>query len=126
MKPRWSVVAVVSRGDEILAVARKFDPKDVNLPGGHDREEDLNPPHTLRRVVLEETGVRVRQYHLMTSWQGDMGQPVYAYFVSTFGGRARSSTSGKTLWAKPAQLVKDGSTFQVFNKQLLKTLMRVS
>lgn len=125
MQPRWSVVVVVSNGEEILAVARGFHPKDINLPGGNDIPEDTSPVETLRRMVPEQTGIVVRSYHRMDTWQGEMHQPVYAFYVPKFSGKPRSSSSGKTFWAKPQQLTSEQATFSVYNKRLLKTLMRV-
>jgi len=125
MQPRWSVVVVVSNGEHILAVARGFDPKDINLPGGNDLEDDKTPIETLRRVVPETTGIVVRSYHRMDTWKGDMSQPVYAFFVPKWSGKPHSSSAGKTFWAKPQQLVAESATFAPHNKRLLKTLMRV-
>jgi 8-oxo-dGTP pyrophosphatase MutT (NUDIX family) len=125
MKPRWSVVAVVSRDEDILAVARRFNPHDINLPGGCDHEGDRSPAETLRRVVLEETGIQVRAWHLMREFPGEMDQPVHAFFVSQWRGKARSSSAGKTLWAKPHQLTGFASTFAAHNRWLLNMLMRV-
>jgi 8-oxo-dGTP pyrophosphatase MutT (NUDIX family) len=125
MKPRWSIVAVVSNDEDILAVARNFHPQDINLPGGNDVPEDKTPIETLRRLVPEQTGITIRSYHRMDTWRGEMRQPVYAFFIPKWSGKPRSSASGKTFWAKPRQLTSENATFAEFNKRLLKTLMRV-
>ena len=125
MQPRWSVVVVVSNGEHILAVARGFDPKNINLPGANDVADDKTPIETLRRMVPEQTGIVVRSYHRMDTWKGEMQQPVYAFFVPKWSGKPRSSSAGKTFWALPTQLTGEQSTFGEYNKRLLKTLMRV-
>lgn len=126
MTHRWSIVAVVSNAEHILAVARGFDPRDVNLPGDSDVLEDVSPVHTLRRMVREKTGVRVLAYHRMAEWQGEHDEPVYAFFVTQWSGKPRTGTSGKAFWALPRQLIGANSTFADDNRKLLKQLMRVT
>lgn len=125
MKPRWSIVAVVTQGEDILAVARHFKPQNINLPGSSDEPEDKTPVDTLRRALLERTGITSRAHHAMEVFDGELGEPVHAYFVSQWSGKPRAGTGGKAFWAKPHQLTRPTSTFAEDNQRLLRKLMRV-
>jgi len=125
MKPRHSIVAVITRGEQILAVARHFQPHDINLPGGHADAEDTSPTDTLTRKIHEETGILILGQHLMESWRGEYDQTVYAYFVSEWRGRPHSSAAGKVFWARPQSFRDPACTFADDNARLLKKLMRV-
>lgn len=123
---RWSVVAVVPKEDEFLAIARRFNPSDINFPGGCDVPEDLTHVDTLRRMVLEDTGVKVLGWRVMSRpWLGRFREPVFPYFVTEWKGKIRPGASGKVLWASPEKLIQDSSTYSSYAKVLLKLLMRV-
>lgn len=125
MKPAWSVIAVLPRDEDVLAVARHFVPQDLNLPGGKGSDDDIDPAASLRRIVQEQTGIKVEGWRLITDrLVGFFGEPLYCFFVTRWTGKPRSSTSGKALWCDPERLVSDSSTFWKTNKFLLRKIAR--
>lgn len=129
LRGRWSAVAIVPRGEQYLVVARNFQPKDVNFPGGNSEPGDRTPKDTAIRELLEETGVGTQPefVQLMDKWRGADGEPVYAFFVTAFTGRERSSDEGKAFWTSNlTSLTAKQSTFRVGNKRLLKKLLRLA
>lgn len=126
---RWSVVLVVPRSNQFVVVARGFNPRDVNFPGGDAAVEDTGPEQTALRKLYEETGIRVEAEDLkdMDCWRGERGQLVYAYYVTLKNPRrVRSGTGGKVFWtAALHRLTGRHSTFAERNKHLLEMLQRV-
>jgi len=126
---RWSTVLVVPRGDQFIALARGFQPRDTNFPGGSSAPEDTCPEETAIRQLYEETGLRTtsEDMRLIDESIGEHGQPVYAYFVTTFSGRARSGCEGKVFWtAHLARLTSRYASHGEHAKRLLQKLQRVA
>lgn len=119
---RWNVVLIVPVEDNVVAIARGFDPVDVNLPGGTDQYLDKSPADTARRELLEETGLIAVDLELVDCWKLRDNSVTYAYLVKLFTGKIRSSSAGKTFLAKPRQLCTEECTFASKNVRLLKRL----
>ena len=129
LRVRWSAVVVVPRGAQFLVVARDFQPQNINFPGGDSEPEDRTPKDTAIRELREETGLgtEARFVRLMDRWVGAQGQPVYAFFVTAFNGRERSSDEGKTFWTSQYPLLTSPhAEFREHNKRLLRTLTRIA
>ncbi len=129
MKPRWSVVLVVPRGEQFVVIAKGFSPRDINFPGGDEEPGDRNPRATGVRELSEETGLITLPKHLkrLDTWEGDRGQAVYAFFVTAFHGRLRSSDEGKSFWTSNlTMLTGKGAQHAEYNKRLLVKLMRLA
>ena len=129
LRVRWSAVVVVPRNDQFLVVARGFQPKNINFPGGDSEPEDRTPKDTALRELREEAGLssEPKYVRLMDKWLGSDGQPVYAFFVTAFSGRERSSDEGKTFWtSKYSMLTNSQADFRDYNKRLLRKLMRIA
>lgn len=125
MRPRWSVVFVVMRGESLLALSRNFDPLDVNFPGGHADDTDKTPDETLRRKVSEETGLKAEAYRRVLSWRGESRQPVHAYVVTRYSGKPRASAAGRPFWARPYQLASRSATFHSANMRVMHSLLQM-
>lgn len=119
---RWNVVLIVPIEGQVVAIARDFDPVDVNLPGGSDEYLDKNPMDTARRELLEETGLQSVEMTLVDCWKNKDSSVTYAYQVTLFAGKLRSSSAGKTFLAAPKQLCREECTFAGKNTRLLKRL----
>lgn len=118
--PRWSVALVVPRGQQYLAIARHFNPRDVNLIGGDAEPEDTEPVQTAIRELFEESGLRTQphQLQLLEAQPNERGRLTYAYLVKAYRGRLRSSEEGKPFWT--AQLHRFSSPSSTFSKHNLR------
>jgi 8-oxo-dGTP pyrophosphatase MutT (NUDIX family) len=125
--PAWSVVVVVFSGPQnVLAIARNFNPRDPSFPGGDSEAIDENPAATARRELMEETGIEAIELRCMAQWEGERGQPVFAFFVPRWrGSRLRTSDEGKPFWARPARLLIKSATYRDTAQMLLEKLGRV-
>lgn len=126
---RWSTVLVVPRSEQFVVVARGFNPRDVNFPGGDSTVEDRSPEDTVIRKLYEETGLRVELDDLkcMDEWTGAHNQPVYAYYALKVVGRVRSGTGGKVFWtAALGRLTTKHCLFSEYNERLLRLLQRLA
>jgi 8-oxo-dGTP pyrophosphatase MutT (NUDIX family) len=125
--PAWSVVTVLFRGpQQVLALARNFNPRDPAFPGGDSEVFDASPEDTATRELMEETGVEALELKLMDKWQGERGQPVFAFFVPRWRGpRLRTGAEGKPFWTRPERLVHRSATYGADAQRLLAKLGRV-
>lgn len=126
---RWSAVLIVPRGDQFLALASGFRPRDTNFPGGDSSSEDRTPEETAVRQLYEETGLRAapEDMNLLDQWVGSNGQDVYAYVVGNFTGRVRSSSEGKVFWtANMGLLTSRSAQHNESARHLLLLLKRVA
>lgn len=122
------VVAVLCRRDLVLALARGFHADDVNLPSDVATPDEFAPALTLERMLFEKAGLHVVSYRLMSWWDESPtngGRRLYAYFVTSWRGRVRSSSAGKMFWARPQDLVAPSCTFRERNRKLLAKLGRI-
>ena len=116
---RWSVVLVVPVEEDVVAIAREFDPTDINLPGGWDEYTDLTPADTAKRELLEETGLQAKAFELIDYWENKNKSITYVYKITLWTGKLRSSCAGKTFLAKRDQFCKEECTFSKYNKRAL-------
>ena len=127
-RPSWSSVIVVPRNVQFAVIARGFNVRNVNFPGGRRAEEDANPTDTAIRELREETGLFTAPefLRLIDKWSGADGYPVYAYLVENgrFRGRVRSSSEGRAFWtAQTGLLTSPASEFRDYNRRLLKKVL---
>lgn len=125
--PAWSVVVVLfDSADNVLAISRGFNTRDLAMPGGDSIEEDDAPATTATRELFEETGVRALELRCFDQWEGERGQPVYAFHVPRWrGGRLRTSDEGKPFWANIKKLLHKQATFREHAERLLLRLEKV-
>lgn len=119
----WSTVLVVPRNAQFAVIARNFNVRNVNFPGGSRAPEDDSPSDTAMRELREETGLFTAPefLRLLDKWQGEDGLPVYAYLVTGYRGRIRSSGEGRAFWtAQTGLLLSPASEFRYHNARLLK------
>jgi 8-oxo-dGTP pyrophosphatase MutT (NUDIX family) len=125
----WSIIAVIPRGEQFAVIARGFSTRNINFPGGDKTEQDQTPADTAVREILEETGLYTTAefLRLIDTWKGSRGQRVYAFYITGFQGRLRSSPEGKTFWtAQTSLLISSSSEFRDRAKRLLEKLTRMS
>lgn len=105
--PAWSVVLLVCNGDNsVLAINRGFNARDPALPGGDSEPGDETPAATAARELLEETGLQAVELRCVDKWEGERGQPVYAFFIPRWKGkRLVVSGEGKPFWTQPKRLL---------------------
>lgn len=87
-KLEFAVTAVIFNSiGEVLAVSRKDDHNDMNLPGGKVDPEDNTLLHALEREVMEETGLEIDilSCELIFSMHKD-GYMGYTYLVKDWEG----------------------------------------
>jgi ADP-ribose pyrophosphatase YjhB (NUDIX family) len=124
----WSVVVVVPRAAQYAVIARGFNTRDINFPGGYKDPEDATPADTAARELYEETGLMTTAefLKLIDTWKGAQNEPVYAYLATGYRGRMRSSGEGKPFWtANISSLVKRTSTFRQDNARLLRKMLEM-
>lgn len=121
--PAWSVLTIVFKGPHVLAISRNFNQRDPAFPGGDSEPSDPSPADTAMRELYEETGIQAMELRLMEQWEGDRGQPVFAFFVPRWqGSRLRTSDEGKPFWARPEKFTVPTATFRETSQILLQKL----
>ena len=121
--PAWSVVIVVPRGENtVLALSRGFNPRDPALPGGDSESTDESPAATAHRELLEETGIVANELRCVDQWEGERGQPVFAFVAPKWKGKLRVSTEGKPFWTHPKTLLVNRATFHQQTQKLFDKL----
>jgi 8-oxo-dGTP pyrophosphatase MutT (NUDIX family) len=125
--PAWSVVVVVSNGNnDVLAISRGFNLQDPALPGGDSEPFDESPVQTAARELYEETGLRAQgEANCIDSWTGERGQPVFAFYVSQWRGRLRTSSEGKPFWTQPKNLLARGAYYRDEAKRVFEKLQEL-
>lgn len=105
--PAWSVVVVVNNANnDVLALSRGFSVRDPALPGGDSEPGDETPAQTAARELLEEAGLIALELRCIDRWQGERGQPVFAFYITKWRGkRLRTSDEGKPFWTQPHKLL---------------------
>lgn len=105
--PAWSVVVVVANlNNDVLAISRGFNVRDPALPGGDSEAGDESPAQTAVRELFEETGINAIEARCVDRWEGDRGQPVFAFYITKWKGkRLRASAEGKPFWTQPNTLL---------------------
>jgi 8-oxo-dGTP pyrophosphatase MutT (NUDIX family) len=124
--PAWSVVVVVSNGPNVLALSRAFNVRDPAFPGGDSESTDESPAQTAVRELFEETGITAIEARCFDRWEGERGQPVFAYFVPRWKGkRLRVSPEGKPFWTHPDTLLTKTAHYHQDAQRILDALRQV-
>lgn len=114
---------VFNGAHRVLMVNRKFNVRDPALPGGDSEPEDLTPAKTAIRELFEETGLRAMELICVDKWEGERGQPVFAFFVPKWkGSHLRSSSEGKPYWAYPQKLLVMSAKYRDIAQRLLEKI----
>jgi len=123
---RWSLILVVPKGNDLLGVAKKFDPSNVNLPRGVSNREDLRPIDAAFRILREQTNVKAIEARLidMSPNQEDW-RTTYVYLVTTFEGNPLSTTHGRALWTSTSPFLMQTSDDFAWAERLFKKLKRI-
>lgn len=125
--PAWSVVVVVSNlHNDVLAISRGWDLRNPALPGGDSEPFDESPAHTAMRELFEETGITALEARCIERWEGDRGQPVFAFFITKWKGkRLRASAEGKPFWTQPNTLLSKTAQFRDDAKRVFLKISEV-
>lgn len=118
------VVALVVKGEHVLAVSRRNRPDDLGLPGGSIEPEET-PFDALVREVKEETDVDVHAATHVFSRVDETtaGKVAWAYVVTDWSGEPQQMEDGITVqWVEPARLLEEGCTFRDYNARLFTKL----
>ena len=126
--PAWSVVIVVFNGPRnVLAISRGFNTRDPGFPGGDSEDIDQTPAQTASRELFEETGVTAVELRCIDQWEGERGQPVFAFFVPRWKNtRLRTSDEGKPFWTRPENLLKKTAYYRDDAKRVFEKLALVT
>lgn len=114
------VVALIVKGEHVLAVSRRNRPADLGLPGGSIEPEEL-PFDALVREVKEETNVDVKAASFCFARVDETtdGKIAWAYLVTEWSGEPEQREEGITVqWVEPARLLEEGCTFRDYNRRL--------
>jgi len=122
--PAWSVVIVVfNKQHDVLAICRGFNPRNPALPGGDSELDDNTPAQTAARELLEETAVTALELRCFDQWEGERGQPVFAFLVPRWTGiRLRTSYEGKPRWMPPEALLVKTALFREEAQRMFEKL----
>lgn len=124
--PAWSVVVVVSNGNnDVLAISRGFNLRDPALPGGDSEPFDESPAQTAARELLEETGLKALEMRCFDRWVGERNQPVFAFYVPQWKGRLRTSSEGKPFWTQPKNLLSKFAYYHDEAKRVFEKLQEL-
>lgn len=124
--PAWSAVAIVFKGPRVLAISRNFNPRDPGFPGGDSETFDATPADTARRELFEEAGIDAIALRCVDKWEGERGQPVFAFHVTRWqGSRLRTGDEGKPFWARPQRFLAKTATYSDHAQRLLQMLGKI-
>jgi len=123
---RWSLILFVPKNTHILGIAKKFDPKNVNLPRGVSIGSDERPIDAAFRILAEQTHVKAISARLIDSGQNvEDWRTTYAYLVTEFEGQPLSTAHGRVYWASTAPFLLESSDDHVWADRVFKKLKRV-
>lgn len=114
---REAVVALIYRGDKILAVSRKNDPNDFGLIGG-SIEEGEERVDALRREIKEETNLDLlKEKHIFTRTDNDF--ICYTYLCEVEGD-VKTTETGVVKEVSWSELFK--GSFGEYNRNLFNVI----
>lgn len=114
-----SCTLLINMEGKILAVSRRDDLNDWNLPGGK-AEPGETPEETAIRETKEETGLEISNLTLIRRVKRDSGY--VSYYHADFTGEITSSEEGAVRWLTWNDLLKTENTFHKTNQKLFEQL----
>ncbi len=112
----------------LLAVSRRNDPDDLNLPGGkiEDAEE---PAAAASRELMEETGVRIDPLRMAKVLEAPEATPsgrlVHVFSAQWTDVRPpviKAEKGMRVVWVRPERLLHSTCSFQAFNARLFASM----
>jgi len=126
MTPLFSVVALMRRGTDILAVSRKDNHEDLGLPGGKI-DEGETPEQALAREMAEEIGCRplvmLPAFEHLDRVEGDQRRPCRCYLVPEWEGEPVAKERARVAWVPPQRLLEPSCSFHEYNRRLFAAVM---
>lgn len=96
-------IGIIHRGEKILVILRN-DGRGLSLPGGLSSRKEAEE-NTLRREVLEETGLTVTRQDLRMRYHSTADVPCnISVFEVEASGELKDSWEGSPRWLTPAEL----------------------
>lgn len=122
-KKVFAVCAVIKDGDKILSVSRKSSDKlDLGLPGGKV-EKGESPESALKREVLEETGLKVK--NLIKIYDDLCGEDrVITYLILDWEGSIHTNENHIVEWVDKDSLLSERCSFKNYNLSLFKSIQK--
>lgn len=112
----------------VLAVSRRNDHDDLNLPGGKI-EDGEDPAAAACRELREETGVRIDPLKLAKVLDAPeatpSGRQVYVYSAQWTDVRPpviQAERGMRVVWVRPERLLHTGCSFRAFNHRLFSSM----
>lgn len=121
-QPRYAV-AFVPRNNQILGIAYRFLPSNVNLPWGSVRLDEI-PIEAAFRHVFEQTRVRALEARLLSTIEVP-GSTHYVYYVTKHQGRPLPTALGRAIWASERLLLLPSAEGETLSRRVLGLAHRI-
>lgn len=122
----FSVVALIFKDGCILAASRKDNHADLGLPGGKIEPTDATPEDAVRREVLEETSLVLKEitpcFDHLDRVQDLVRRPCRCYLVTSWEGTPKSMEGAWVGWVPMERLLSPSCSFHEYNRALFKAL----